>query len=149
MASLAQVLKKQRKITPELAHAVTDAFRQGADWATAADKIGCTVWSLHSFANANPDFREAWKDARDAADGIIIRTLFDRARNGDTTAMIFWLKNRKPSEWRDRPDITVNVANFLQSPDWQRIKERLLESLAPYPEALAAVVRALEQDSAK
>ncbi|WP_071026004.1 transposase [Peptoniphilus raoultii] len=25
---------------------------------------------------------------------------------GDTTAQIFWLKNRKPEEWRDRPKIS-------------------------------------------
>lgn len=36
----------------------------------------------------------------------------------DTTAMIFWLKNRKPSEWRDKRDVehsgemTTNVNNM-------------------------------------
>lgn len=27
---------------------------------------------------------------------------------GDTTAQIFWLKNRKPNEWRDKKEIGVN-----------------------------------------
>lgn len=27
---------------------------------------------------------------------------------GDTTAMIFWLKNRKPAQWRDRPEPPVS-----------------------------------------
>lgn len=27
--------------------------------------------------------------------------------SGDTTAQIFWLKNRKPAEWRDKKDIAV------------------------------------------
>ena len=26
----------------------------------------------------------------------------------DTTAQIFWLKNRKPEEWRDKKDVTVD-----------------------------------------
>lgn len=26
---------------------------------------------------------------------------------GDTTAQIFWLKNRKPAEWRDKQDINM------------------------------------------
>lgn len=27
----------------------------------------------------------------------------------DTTAQIFWLKNRKPSRWRDKQDMTMNT----------------------------------------
>jgi DNA-binding XRE family transcriptional regulator len=27
----------------------------------------------------------------------------------DTTAQIFWLKNRKPAEWRDRKEIDANI----------------------------------------
>lgn len=34
---------------------------------------------------------------------------------GDTTAQIFWLKNRKPEQWRDKQDVqhsgSVNVNN--------------------------------------
>jgi hypothetical protein len=33
----------------------------------------------------------------------------------DTTAQIFWLKNRKPAEWRDRQGIDVTVENFEQA----------------------------------
>jgi hypothetical protein len=29
--------------------------------------------------------------------------------SADTTAQIFWLKNRKPKEWRDRKDIDSNI----------------------------------------
>ena len=28
---------------------------------------------------------------------------------GDTTAMIYWLNNRKPGEWRQKQDINANV----------------------------------------
>lgn len=28
---------------------------------------------------------------------------------GDTTAMIFWLKNRKPAQWRDKPEPPVST----------------------------------------
>lgn len=33
---------------------------------------------------------------------------------GDTTAQIFWLKNRKPDEWRDRQEMNVSVTPFEQ-----------------------------------
>ena len=32
----------------------------------------------------------------------------------DTTAQIFWLKNRKPKEWRDKHDIDANLSGGLQ-----------------------------------
>lgn len=40
-----------------------------------------------------------------------IRTTSETTKEvaGDTTAQIFWLKNRKPKEWRDRKDIDSNI----------------------------------------
>ena len=32
----------------------------------------------------------------------------------DTTAQIFWLKNRKPNEWRDKKDVGVTVDKSLE-----------------------------------
>ena len=32
---------------------------------------------------------------------------------GDTTAQIFWLKNRRPEEWRDRRDSTVDLTSDI------------------------------------
>ena len=34
--------------------------------------------------------------------------LLKRALSGDTTAQIFWLKNRKPEKWRDKPLDRIN-----------------------------------------
>lgn len=34
------------------------------------------------------------------------KEIYKRHMPGDTTAQIFWLKNRKPEEWRDRPRIS-------------------------------------------
>ena len=38
--------------------------------------------------------------------------LYKEALKGNTTAIIFWLKNRKPSEWRDKvqQEITTESA---------------------------------------
>jgi len=34
----------------------------------------------------------------------------------DTTAQIFWLKNRKPAEWRDKQEITYNGNMNINNP---------------------------------
>lgn len=46
----------------------------------------------------------------------------------DTTAQIFWLKNRKPAAWRDRPetDAADGVADILRN-------MRTLEEIVRYP----------------
>ncbi len=36
--------------------------------------------------------------------------LLKKALSGDTTAMIFWLKNRKTDKWRDKVQQDVNLA---------------------------------------
>lgn len=33
---------------------------------------------------------------------------------GDTTAQIFWLKNRKPIEWRDKKDVNLTTDKSLE-----------------------------------
>lgn len=43
----------------------------------------------------------------------------------DTTAQIFWLKNRKPSEWRDRKEI--NHSGNINNPFEGLTKEELLK----------------------
>lgn len=43
----------------------------------------------------------------------------------NTTAQIFWLKNRKPVEWRDRKDIDANIR--MNDPFEGLTKEQLLK----------------------
>ena len=60
----------------------------------------------------------ALKKARDCADAEVVHALYNRAtgfRLGDTyyppdtTAAIFWLKNRQPGKWRDRTETRLEV----------------------------------------
>lgn len=44
--------------------------------------------------------------------------------SGDTTAQIFWLKNRKPAEWRDKKDI--EHSGEVNNPYKELTKEQLL-----------------------
>ena len=52
-----------------------------------------------------PRFLQSLKRGKLKADFQITKSLYEKAKNGDTTAMIFWLKNRRPDKWRDRHDI--------------------------------------------
>jgi len=46
---------------------------------------------------------------------VMKREIFKRKAQPDTTAQIFWLKNRKPKEWRDKQDIEMSGGLDLPS----------------------------------
>ena len=39
------------------------------------------------------------------ADFQVTKSLYEKAKSGDTGAIIFWLKNRRPDLWRDKQDV--------------------------------------------
>jgi transposase-like protein len=93
------------KITPELEEAVLRALEGGADMALAARVAGVARSTLYRHMDHNESFAELAEEARNVADSKVVESLFSQAVSGNTTAMIFWLKNRRPEEWRDRQQV--------------------------------------------
>ena len=46
-------------------------------------------------------------------DGDVVQTEIVKHYPPDTTAAIFWLKNRKPKDWRDKQEVELNVNGSL------------------------------------
>ena len=89
------------------------AYNAGHIDQEVAELIGIGVPTLHQWKLHHKEFAEARKSGKAPADERVIESLYNRAlgfvRNGryfppDVTACIFWLKNRRPDEWRDRQD---------------------------------------------
>lgn len=112
---------------PEYADIAKERCLQGATDQELADEFGVSVRSIYRWKNEHPEFCHALKLGKELPDTRVERSLYERALgyerdevdirvvNGeivqtpirkfyppDTTAAIFWLKNRKPEEWRDR-----------------------------------------------
>ena len=112
----------------------------GATDTEVADALGVSVRTVYRWKNEHPEFRQALKLTKDQADERVETSLFRRAtgyeidavkifcgKGGrvtkvpyqehvppDTTAMIFWLKNRRPAEWRDKIEQEITGdAKFL------------------------------------
>lgn len=87
--------------------------------------------TLFAWGKAHPEFLSALKSGKDVADAKVENSLFQRAFGyeyeevrteddcgdikttktvkhvpGDVTACIFWLKNRRPKEWKDKREVT-------------------------------------------
>lgn len=56
---------------------------------------------------AKPEFLHALKKGKLAADSNVLRKLYSKCLEGDTTSIIFWLKNRRRQDWRDRQDLNI------------------------------------------
>lgn len=118
------------KYTPENLKMVQMLAKLGATNLEMAEALGVTLSTFHLWRNTHEEFSDAIKVGKDAADDRVAESLYQRAMGyshpeldirvidgaivetpvmkhyaPDTTAAIFWLKNRRPQEWRDKQEI--------------------------------------------
>lgn len=119
------------KYKTEYIEQVQKLCQLGATDDEIADFLNISLSTFKLWRNKYPDLSAAVKIAKEAADARVERSLFQRATGykadavkifmpagavepvyapyrenvqPDVTAQIFWLKNRKSKEWRDRQD---------------------------------------------
>lgn len=121
------------KYKPEFCKQAAALSRLGATDREMAEFFEVNETTFHLWKTTHPEFSKSIKLAKAAADKRVERSLYQRALgyshdavkifcdkdNGvtqvpyveqyppETTACIFWLKNRKPEVWRDRKDVEV------------------------------------------
>ena len=78
--------------------------RDGLTDEQIANKLGIGTSSFYDYKNKYSEFSEALKKGKDIIDYQVEKALLSKALKGDTTAIIFWLKNRRPDKWRDRKE---------------------------------------------
>lgn len=101
----------------------------GATDEDLADFFSVSIRTISNWKSEQPEFLQALKAGKDQADDRVERSLYQRAigythdathfssfqgkvtatayRNHcapDVVAQIFWLKNRRPDQWRDKTD---------------------------------------------
>lgn len=105
--------------------------RDGLTDEQIAGNVGITATTLYEWKNRFPEISEALKKGKEVVDIQVENALLKRAlgydyqeqriekseKDGtkiiqtikhvpaDTTAQIFWLKNRRPDKWRDKPEV--------------------------------------------
>lgn len=105
--------------------------RNGLTDEQIAHNIGITTKTLYEWKNRFSAICDALKKGKEVVDIQVENALLKRALGysyeektyeggvltkvvtkqvaPDTTAQIFWLKNRKPQEWRDKQEVANNV----------------------------------------
>ena len=89
-------------------------IESGGTMALAAKAVNVHIRTITRHLAENTEFRMRIHEARDLVDDQVEAALFQMAigkikteGKGQVTAMIFWLKNRRPAAWRDAHDLTV------------------------------------------
>jgi len=123
--------KCEKWLTKEGLALIAGWARDGLIEEDIAHNIGVTRKTLFNWKNEFKEIAEALKEGKEVADYIVESALFKSAtgytyteeqlsasgkketvkkyQQPNTTAMIFWLKNRRPEKWRDKVDVNSNV----------------------------------------
>jgi hypothetical protein len=124
--------KPHRKSTPGKLNDIVRqklilAFREGADVGTAAASVQVSRTAVANLIARDEAFAAEVQDAKDIADEKVVSRLYLKALEGDNVAMIFWLKNRRPKEWRDRHDLFVASGPNAFDTDNPRVEIAVVE----------------------
>lgn len=131
-------MARPEKWKDEFVRIAEGAAKLGATDREVAEMLGISERTLNNWKHTRPELVEALRVGKDAADqrvesslyhravgytfdsekvfqfqGQIVRTATKEHIPPDTTAAIFWLKNRKPGEWRDVRTIEGTVNHQL------------------------------------
>jgi len=88
---------------------------QGLTDEQIADKIGIAHRTFERWKAEHGQIRQAIKGGKEVANFVIENELYKKAKSGNVTAMIFWLKNNYREKYADNPktdlDIKLTKAN--------------------------------------
>lgn len=134
-------MARPSKYRPEFAAQALKLCRLGATDKELADFFQIAEATLNNWKQDHPAFLESLKEGKGLADAEVADKLFKRATGyehkavkisaspdgrehvteyierypPDTTAAIFWLKNRRPDVWRDKQDIQHSGSVIVQA----------------------------------
>lgn len=78
--------------------------RDGLTKEQIANNIGIGRTTLYEWEQKEPNIANTLKKGREVVDFEVENALLKSALSGNVTAQIFWLKNRKKNEWRERQE---------------------------------------------
>lgn len=131
----------------------------GATDVEVADELGISAATLYRWKARHPEFCEALKSGKAVADERVERSLYHKAVGytfdsekvfqfqgqivrapvreyvpPDTTAAIFWLKNRRAEQWRDKTEVHHrHTVEQMSDDDLERIAAGRGERTAETP----------------
>ncbi len=82
--------------------------RDGLTYEQIANNMGIGLTTLKEWRQKEPTIQSTLKKGREVVDFEVENALLKNALSGNVTAQIFWLKNRKKNEWRERVELPID-----------------------------------------
>ena len=82
--------------------------RDGLTDAQIAENMGIGISTFYEWKNKFAEFAEVLKRTKEVVDREVENALYKAACEGNITAQIFWLKNRRPYYWRDKRETELS-----------------------------------------
>jgi hypothetical protein len=90
--------------------------------------------TIHRWMLVHPEFCDAMRIGREAADARVERTLYEKAVAGEAWAVTKWLNNRMPREWGSNPadpgGASVNIIDARQQVIYEQLDDDSLRAIA-------------------
>lgn len=141
---------------PEFIEQAKKLCKFGATDLELADFFKVAISTLHRWKIQIPEFSDALKEAKEPVDDRVQRSLYHRAIGysfdsekiainsqgevtrvpcrehvpPDTTACIFWLKNRRKEQWRDRHEYEVGGPGDFERMNDTELRQFLAREVA-------------------
>lgn len=97
--------------------------RDGLSDVQIASNMNISRSTLNEWKKKYSDISDTLKKGKEIVDYEVENALLQSSLKGNVTAQIFWLKNRKPNEWREKRE--VEISNEEQSSSMNQLIQSL------------------------
>lgn len=143
------------KFNEKVREAFLRLIKEGKTEDEIGNILGVTRRTLNNWKGKHSDLLYAVREARQVADQLVEASLYSRALGyshpetktfmhegciiteditkhypPDTTAAMFWLRNRQPKRWREKTEGDVNVNNNFNTLTDEQLEAKIAEKLA-------------------
>lgn len=91
--------------------------RDGLTYEQIANNMGIGLTTLKEWRQKEPTIQATLKKGREVVDFEVENALLKNALSGNVTAQIFWLKNRKKNEWREKVEDSNEESEIQNAKD--------------------------------
>lgn len=99
--------KYEKWLEPENLLRVEGWARDGLTDEDIAANMGISRSTLNNWKNKYSDISDTLKKGKEVVDRQVENALLKEALDGNITAIIYWLNNRKPDKWRNKRTVEV------------------------------------------
>jgi hypothetical protein len=138
-------MARPSEYSPTILPVVTACATFGATKDEIANYLGVSIRCFYNWQLEHPQLVQALKRGTEASDERIVESLYQLAigwkgSKPELGAICFWLKNRRPSEWRDVQHIDQVTGHYIIS-DKPMTEQEWIEARADLAKPVADLAK--------